>query len=75
MQRQIGRSAAQCKAVLHNSAAVCASRTAVRRPRPFTSSSSAATSHICRGDLQLVRSQFDVDDSTVEKLNVDLGPR
>jgi hypothetical protein len=51
------------------------------RGHQLTSSSSGLTSHRSslhsRGQLQLVRSQFDVDDSTVEQLpNVgELGPR
>lgn len=85
-QMQIaGRSASAAAGVTTNQSCcitACRSSRAAGQHRGhqlIRSGSSCATSHsssINRGQLQLVRSQFDVDDNTVEQLNVgELGPR
>jgi len=76
MQRQLGLTQRQPSACCRQNRSMCFSTALPRTSQHLLSSSrSPVTSHTSRGHLLVARSQFDVDDSTVEKLPVELGPR
>lgn len=75
MQRQLGQKASRSCSISRHEAFGRLHAAPVLKARISPSSSRWSKSPTVRGGLQVVHSQFDVDDSTVEKLDVELGPR